>query len=127
MSYKDYKIGDVLTAEVTGIQPYGIFAALDEDTQGLIHISEVKHGYVEQLKDVFEMGERVEVVVLDIDEYDGRISLSMRALQKTKHHPFSNRKKNPRYGKQTGTGFESLNKQLPIWIKKTLTQIEKNN
>lgn len=124
MNYKDYKIGDTVTVKVTGIQPYGIFAALDEETQGLIHISEVKHGYVSELNKHFEIGERVEVMILDIDEYDGRISLSMRALQKTKYHPFSNRKKNPRFGRQTGVGFESLNKKLAGWMDQALSEIE---
>lgn len=124
MGYKDYKIGDILDVTITGIQPYGVFAALDEETQGLIHISEVKHGYVEKLKDLFKVGEEVEVMVLDIDEFDGRISLSLRTLQKTKHHPFSNRNKNPRYGKQTGIGFETLEKKLPYWIDVALDRIE---
>lgn len=127
MGYAEYKIGDVVTVEVTGIQPYGIFAALDEDTQGLIHISEVKHGYVEQLNELFKIGEKLEVMVLDIDEFDGRISLSLRSLQKTKHHPFSNEKKNPRYGKKTGTEFESLEKKLPHWMKEALKQITPKN
>lgn len=124
MDYKDYKIGDIVTVTVTGIQPYGIFAALDEETQGLIHISEVKHGYVSELKALFEIGKSLEVMVLDIDEYDGRISLSLRALQKTKHHPFSNRKKNPRYGKPMGIGFDSLDEQLPLWIHQALKNMK---
>ncbi|HLR91774.1 MAG TPA: CvfD/Ygs/GSP13 family RNA-binding post-transcriptional regulator [Atopostipes sp.] len=124
MGYKDYKIGDRIDVNVTGIQPYGVFASLDEETQGLIHISEVKHGYVENLKELFELGEELEVVVLDIDEFDGRISLSLRALQKTKHHPFSNRNKNPRYGRQTGIGFETLGEKLPQWIDVALDRIE---
>src|SRR5699024_2565238 len=99
MGYKDYKIGDILNVTVTGIQPYGAFAALDEETEGLIHISDVKHGYVEHLKELFEIGGEIEVMILAIDEFDGRISLSLRSLHKTKHHPFSNRNKTPRYGK----------------------------
>ncbi len=41
-----YKSGDVVTGKISGIQPYGAFVALDEDTQGLVHISEIKHGFV---------------------------------------------------------------------------------
>lgn len=117
MSYKDYKIGDTLKAEVSGIQKYGIFARLDDETKGLIHISEIKHGFIEEeLEDLYEVGDKFNVVVLDIDEYDGKISLSIRALEEAKSHPFFNRKKNPRYGKKTGTGFDSLEKKLPQWI-----------
>jgi general stress protein 13 len=126
MDYRDYKIGDIVTVTVTGIQPYGIFAALDEETQGLIHISEVKHGYVENVKELFELDEELEVMILDIDEYDGRISLSLRSLQKTTHHPFSNRKKNPRYGKTSGTGFDTIENKLSTWIDQALSRIEKN-
>ncbi len=124
MGYKDYKIGDIVEVTVTGIQPYGVFATLDEETQGLIHISEVKHGYVEKLKDLFELGEELEAKVLDIDEFDGRVSLSLRALQKTKFHPFSNRYKVPRYGKQIGLNFETLEKKLPIWMNIALDRIQ---
>ena len=98
MDYKDYKIGDLVTAKVTGIQPYGVFASLDEETQGLIHISEVKHGYVDKVTDLFEIGEELEVMILDIDEYDGRMSLSLRSLQKTKHHPFRTERRTPDTG-----------------------------
>lgn len=126
MDYRDYKIGDIVTVTVTGIQSYGVFASLDEETQGLIHISEVKHGYVDKVQNLFEMGEQLEVKILDIDEFDGRISLSLRSLQKTNHHPFSNRKKNPRYGRTSGTAFDSLDKKLPVWIKEALSRIDKD-
>lgn len=125
MSYEDYQIGDVVTATITGIQHYGIFASLDDETQGLIHISEVRHGFVDNLDELFELGENIEVMVLDIDEFDGRMSLSLRSLQKTKHHPFSNRKKNPRYGKEAGLGFESLANQLPKWIDTSISRVNK--
>lgn len=126
MDYRDYKIGDIVTVTVTGIQPYGVFAALDEETQGLIHISEVKHGYVENVQELFELDEELEVIILDIDEFDGRISLSLRSLQKTTHHPFSNRKKNPRYGKASGTGFETIGQKLSLWIDRALSRVEKS-
>lgn len=124
MAYKKYKIGDILKAEITGIQPYGIFAALDDEIQGLIHISEVKHGYVEKLNELFEVGEEIEVMILDIDEFNGRISLSLRTLQSNKQHPISNRSKIPRYGKQTGSDFDPLEKMLPKWIDQALDRIE---
>lgn len=117
MSYKDYKIGDHLEVEVSGIQNYGVFARLDDETKGLIHISEIKHGYIdEKLEDLFEIGEKINAVIIDIDEYDGKISLSIRVLEKAKSDPFSNRKKNPRYGRKTGTGFDSLENKFPQWI-----------
>ena len=46
-----FEIGSVVTGKVTGIQPYGAFVALDESTQGLVHISEVTHGFVKDIND----------------------------------------------------------------------------
>ena len=37
-----YKIGMVLSGTITGLQPYGAFVSLDEETQGLIHVSKYK-------------------------------------------------------------------------------------
>ena len=119
MDHRRYRIGDILEVEVTGVQDYGVFAKLDESTQGLIHISEINHTFIEEdLEELFSVGDQLKVMILDIDEYDGRISLSLRALKEIEHHPFSTRKKNPRYGRRTGTAFSSLAKKLPYWIKR---------
>ena len=96
MDYRDYKIGDIVTVTVTGIQPYGVFAALDNETQGLIHISEVKHGYVDNVLELFDLGEKIQVMILDIDEFDGKISLSLRSLQKTTPSSFFKSEKKPK-------------------------------
>lgn len=76
-----YVVGDVLTGKITGIQPYGAFVALDEDTQGLVHISEITYGFVKNIADLLSVGQEVQVKVLEIDENASKISLSIRALQ----------------------------------------------
>ncbi len=78
-----YRIGMVLEGYVTGIQPYGAFVALDEETQGLIHISECHHGFVDDIQNYLKVGQRVRVMIIDIDEYTQKISLSVRCLEKT--------------------------------------------
>ena len=42
------KIGDKLRGVITGIKPYGAFVSLENGTTGLIHISEIKTGYIRQ-------------------------------------------------------------------------------
>lgn len=76
-----YEVGSVLTGKVTGIQPYGAFVALDEETQGLVHISEITHGYVKDVNEHLSVGDEVNVKVLSVDEDKGKISLSIRATQ----------------------------------------------
>lgn len=92
---KKYELGDVLTGKVTGIQPYGAFVALDDDTQGLVHISEITYGFVKDVSEFLSVGQEVEVKVLEIDEAAEKISLSIRALQE---RPAAIRKKMRHHG-----------------------------
>ncbi len=65
---EQYTTGVVVTGKVTGIQDYGAFVALDAETQGLVHISEITNGYVKDIHDFLKVGDTVEVKVLSIDE-----------------------------------------------------------
>src|SRR5690606_30864802 len=78
---KKYEVGEVVTGKVTGIQPYGAFVALDDSTQGLVHISEITYGFVKNVEDYLKVGDEIQVKILHIDESTEKISLSTRALQ----------------------------------------------
>ncbi|MCP0886259.1 S1 RNA-binding domain-containing protein [Ligilactobacillus sp. WILCCON 0076] len=125
----DYKIGMILEGRITGIQPYGAFVALDENTQGLIHISECRHGYVNNIEDFLKVGQKVKVIIIDIDEYTGKISLSVRCLEK----PFDFSKTDNRIhyqhkkfwtNKHLQSGFAPIDQRLDKWIKRALDDIE---
>lgn len=115
-----YETGDVFTGKVTGIQPYGAFVALDEQTQGLVHISEIKHGFVKDINDFLKLGDEVNVKVLSVDEAKGKISLSIRA---TEEAPKQEEVKKPRRQAAVKTteaasteGFNTLKDKLQEWI-----------
>ena len=75
------EVNSVLKGKVTGIQSFGAFVALDgENTQGLIHISEVSNTYVKDINDFLTIGQEVEVKVIKVDTEKNKISLSIRAL-----------------------------------------------
>jgi len=59
--------------------PFGAFVEIMPGTEGLVHISELKHGRTEKTEDVVNKGDRVTVKLLDRDER-GRLRLSMKAL-----------------------------------------------
>ncbi|HCS93434.1 MAG TPA: hypothetical protein DIW15_01840 [Bavariicoccus seileri] len=111
-----YKIGMVVEGIITGVQPYGVFVSLGDGIQGLIHISECDHGFIKDLSDYFKLNEKVKVKVIDVDEYSGKISLSVRALKAidTPEKPKRLKKKH-RYHKN-GDGFLALEKAMPKWI-----------
>ena len=74
-----YALGDELTGEVTGLVDFGIFVKLEEGLEGLVHISEIDWGLVENPKTMFKIGEKVKVKVIEIK--DDKISLSIKALK----------------------------------------------
>jgi len=74
---KNYKIGDIKEGEITGVVDFGLFISLG-DVEGLVHISEVSWDRVENLKDMFKVGQKVEVQVISIE--NNRISLSIKRL-----------------------------------------------
>ena len=118
-----YHIGDVVEGEVTGLQPYGVFVQLDEDHQGLIHISEINHGYVSNVEDKFTIGQKLTVKIIDIDEFTSKMSLSIRALKQlaTSNKPAKNAwpKKRP----APKIGFVSIEEQLPGWVEEALQKM----
>lgn len=74
-----YKVGDEVDAEITGIVEFGVFAKLEDGLEGLIHISEIDWGLVEDPKTIFKLRQKVHVKIIEIKE--GKISLSIKALK----------------------------------------------
>lgn len=123
------EVGSVLTGKVTGIQPYGAFVALDENTQGLVHISEVTHGFVKDINEHLKVGDEVNVKVLSIDEAAGKIGLSIRATEEAPEAPAAAPKaKKPRkrqaataikQDNESSQGFNTLKDKLQEWIEQS--------
>lgn len=74
-----YVLGDELNGEVTGLVDFGVFVKLEEGLEGLVHISEIDWGLVENPKTMFKIGEKVKVKIIEIK--DEKISLSIKALK----------------------------------------------
>ena len=75
-----YKVGELLTAEITRLTKFGAFAKLEEDVEGLIHISEISEKRIEHAKEVLKEGDKVTVRVIKIDPEAHRIGLSIRRV-----------------------------------------------
>ncbi len=74
-----YNIGDELDCTVAGIVDFGIFLKLEEGLEGLVHISELDWGLVEDPRNMFKVDTKVRAKVIEIK--DGKISLSIKALK----------------------------------------------
>ncbi|MBM7616469.1 general stress protein 13 [Weissella uvarum] len=129
-----YQIGDILTGTVTGIQPYGAFVQLDESTQGLIHISECRSAYIKHVANELSIGQTIQVMILDIDEYDQKISLSQRSLQDladlpqidfTEKHTFGNTYHHFWTKQHAEIGFETIDTNFDCQLDEALTRLGK--
>jgi len=76
----EVKLGGIYIGQVKTIAPYGAFIEIAPGKVGLLHISEIDHGYVKSITDYFKEGDYVEVKVIEIDDKTGRFKLSRKAL-----------------------------------------------
>jgi len=74
-----YQVGDIVDGEVTGAVDFGVFVKLEQGLEGLVHISELDWGLVEDPRTLYSVGDRVQVKVIEIK--DDKISLSIKALK----------------------------------------------
>jgi len=77
-----YPVGDRVKGEVVSVTDFGAFVQLEQDIEGLIHVSELSWGYPEKPTEVVAEGDELEVVVLSCDEAAHRVSLSLRRTQR---------------------------------------------
>jgi small subunit ribosomal protein S1 len=82
-----YHIGDIIEGFVTSITDFGAFVEIEEGIEGLIHLSEIDDLQGKALSEVYKVDEPVQVIILNIDEKDKRIGLSIKALKKKEEKP----------------------------------------
>jgi len=81
MDWREIKPDMELTGVVTRIEKYGVFVDIEAERPGLVHISEMAHGYVRTPTDIVQKGQEVEVKVLKVNRRKKQIKLSMKALE----------------------------------------------
>lgn len=74
-----FKIGDIVTGKVSKVTAYGAFVELQNDIDGLVHISQISEDRVEKVKDALEEEQEVSARVIKIDRDERRIGLSIKA------------------------------------------------
>jgi small subunit ribosomal protein S1 len=75
-----FKVGDVVKGTVAKIASFGAFVELEDDIDGLVHISQLSEDHVAKVKDVLNVGDAVEARVIKVDKVERRIGLSLKAM-----------------------------------------------
>ncbi|MDX6614238.1 MAG: small subunit ribosomal protein [Blastocatellia bacterium] len=99
-----HKPGDVVHGKIARFANFGAFVELDDNLEGLCHISELSDDRVAKPSDIVELGQEMEFKVLRIDPENKRIGLSARAVGK-EDEPIINTKT---YSSEVGSGMASL-------------------
>jgi len=78
------EVGKIYTGKIVRLEEYGGFVEILPNIVGLLHISELAHNRIRNIRDVLKMGQTVQVKVLAIDE-DNKIKLSKKVLEHNSH------------------------------------------
>lgn len=112
------KVGNIVKGEVTGVTPYGVFVSLQDEYSGLVHISEVSNKYIRDLEKLFNIGDIINVKIIDLDENKSHAKLSIKKIDYRVEKELS-------MIPESGTGFGLLSENLPRWTSEKYNKIKK--
>ncbi len=78
---KEYKVGEIVEGPIVKILEFGAIVELDANHDGMIHVSELKDGFVKKVEEVVKIGDHVRVKIMKV-EPNGKIGLSLKAVPK---------------------------------------------
>ena len=115
-----YKKGSIIEGSVTGIENYGVFVNLDDYYSGLIHISEISHGFVKDVNNYVNLGDTIKVKVVEVDDNSCHVKLSIKDIDYKKSGVKLKRMA------ETKRGFQPLEEHLEGWINQKIKEITDN-
>jgi small subunit ribosomal protein S1 len=75
-----FHAGDMVNGEVTKLTSFGAFVEIDKDLEGLLHISEMSDGKLEKPEEVVQVGQKLELRIINVDPDERKIGLSLRGV-----------------------------------------------
>ena len=81
MEWNEIKPETIIKGKVVRLETYGAFVDFGAERPGLVHVSEISHGYIKNPNEVVKEGDEVEAKVLDVNRRKKQIRLSMKALE----------------------------------------------
>ena len=76
-----YAVGNVVTGKIARMTDFGAFVELEPGVDALLHVSQISRNHVEKPADVLSVGQEIEASIVDFNEADKKISLSMKVLE----------------------------------------------
>lgn len=104
LDWKDIKPETVIKGKVVRLETYGVFVDIGAERPGLVHISEMAHGYVKTPQEVVKEGDEIDVMVIDVDRKKKQIRLSMKATMPAPEEKEKEETEIPRVRRATPSG-----------------------
>ena len=100
LEWKEIEPDMIVKGKVVRLEPYGAFVAIGAERPGMVHVSELAHGYVKTPSEIVKEGDEVEAKVLDVNRKKKQIKLSMKALEPEVEQFIPAKKENKKAGKR---------------------------
>ena len=79
-SSEKYAVGTIITGKVARMTDFGAFIELENGVDALLHVSQISKEHIEKPSDVLKVGDEVTAKIVDFNETDKKISLSVKAM-----------------------------------------------
>ena len=78
---EDFAVGSVITGKVARMTDFGAFVELAPGVDALLHVSQISRAHVDKPSDVLSIGQEIQAKIVDLNEAEKKISLSMKAIE----------------------------------------------
>ena len=112
-----YEKNKIIRCKITGLQKYGAFVNIDDNYDGLIHVSEISYGYVKNISDFINIGDKIYAEIIDINDGDNQLKLSIKDID------YRNDGHRLKRMAETKNGFLPLKDHLEDWINDKIKEI----
>jgi len=80
-AYNNYPSGTIVEGEITNVTDFGVFVKLEEGIEGLVHVSEISKDKVKTPVGMYQVGDTLKAIVINISPKDRKIGLSIKTLE----------------------------------------------
>jgi len=80
-AYNNYPSGTVVEGEITNVTDFGVFVKLEEGIEGLVHVSEISKDKVKTPVGMYQVGDTLKAIVINVSAKDRKIGLSIKTLE----------------------------------------------
>lgn len=122
-----YAVGNVVDGRIARMTDFGAFVELESGVDALLHVSQISHEHVEKPSDVLSVGQEITAKVVDFNEADRKISLSIKALETVDTFDSSEPVEEPAWEEETVTAEAASEDEIPTDEAAAVEEIDLND